>query len=108
MREDNVYSFCNFGAKGDAAENVDGTDDSYAMLQAVRSIPRTGGVLTIEPFYYTHGNGDNRVIFLYLDGYKTSPSTAMVQLSNHILAILLLSQIADFGLSIAAISPSTA
>lgn len=70
VREDNVYSFCNFGAKGDAAENVNGTDDSYAMLQAVRSVPTTGGVLHIEPYYYTHGNGDNRVIFLYMDGYK--------------------------------------
>lgn len=66
----NAYSFCNFGARGNASANIDGTDDSYAMLQAIRSVPKTSGLLTIEPLYYTHGNGDERVILLYMEGYN--------------------------------------
>lgn len=70
VREDEVYSFCNFGAKGDASYGVDGTDDSYAMLQCLRSVPKNGGSIHIDPYYYTHGNGDNRVIFLYMPDYN--------------------------------------
>ena len=70
VREDAKYSFCNFGAKGDASYGVDGTDDSYAMLQCVRSVPKSNGVIDLDPYYYTHGSGDNRVILLYMVNYK--------------------------------------
>lgn len=63
-------NFTMFGAKGDAAYEVDGTDDSFAMIAAIRALPRKKAVLNIEPYYYTQGNGDIRNIALHFNGIK--------------------------------------
>lgn len=63
-------NFTMFGAVGDASYEVDGTDDSFAMIAAIRALPRKKAVLNIEPYYYTHGNGDIRNIVLYFNGIK--------------------------------------
>lgn len=63
-------NFTMFGAVGDASYEVDGTDDSFAMIAAIRALPRKKAVLNIEPYYYTHGNGDIRNIVLHFNGIK--------------------------------------
>lgn len=63
-------SFTMFGAVGDAQEDIDGTDDSFAMLACVRSLPKTGAVLNLENYYYTHGNGDIRNIVLHFINFS--------------------------------------
>lgn len=63
-------SFTMFGAVGDAQENIDGTDDSFAMLACVRALPKTGAVLNLENYYYTHGNGDIRNIVLHFMNFN--------------------------------------
>lgn len=63
-------SFTMFGAVGDAQENIDGTDDSFAMLACVRALPKTGAVLNLENYYYTHGNSDIRNIVLHFMNFN--------------------------------------
>ena len=63
-------SFTMFGAVGDAAFEVDGTDDSYAMLATIDALPKKNGVLNLESLYYTHGNADLRNIVLWFNGFK--------------------------------------
>ena len=63
-------SFTMFGAVGDAQENIDGTDDSFAMLACVQALPKTGAVLDLENYYYTHGNGDIRNIVLHFMNFN--------------------------------------
>jgi len=63
-------SFTMFGAVGDAQEDIDGTDDSFAMLACVRALPKTGAVLNLENYYYTHGNGDIRNIALHFINFS--------------------------------------
>lgn len=63
-------SFTMFGAVGDAREDIDGTDDSFALLACVRALPKTGAVLNLENYYYTHGNGDIRNIVLHFMNFS--------------------------------------
>lgn len=63
-------SFTMFGAVGDASFEVDGTDDSYAMLATIEALPKKNGVLNLESLFYTHGNADLRNIVLWFNGFK--------------------------------------
>lgn len=82
VAQTNEISFTMFGAMGDAEKDKDGTDDSYAMLAAVRALPKKRAVLNLEGLYYTHGNGDIRNIVLHfigIDGLVVAGNNACIQ-----------------------------
>lgn len=63
-------NFTMFGAVGDADFEVDGTDDSFAMIAAARALPKKNAVLNIEKHYYTHGDGGIRNITIHFMNIK--------------------------------------
>lgn len=79
-----------FGATCDAGFEIDGTDDSYALLATVRALPKKNAVLEFDSAVYTHGSADIRNIvmhFMGFDGLTIYGNNALIQSNKNNLPV---------------------